>query len=57
MDRAEKNTISRERLLDEAEALFAKKGFHAVTIREITQAAHCNLAAVNYYFGNKENLS
>ena len=56
MGRADKNAISRERLLDEAEALFAEKGFHAVTVREITRAAHCNLAAVNYYFGNKQNL-
>ena len=56
MDRADKNTISRERLLDEAETLFAEKGFHAVTVREITKAAHCNLAAVNYYFGNKQQL-
>lgn len=56
MDRADKNAISRERLLDEAEALFAEKGFHAVTVREITRAAHCNLASVNYYFGNKQKL-
>ena len=48
--------ISKERILQEAEALFAERGFYAVTIREITQAAHCNLAAVNYYFGNKQNL-
>lgn len=47
---------SRERLLDEAEMLFAQKGFEGVSVREITRAAHCNLAAVNYYFGNKENL-
>ena len=56
MDRKEKNAVSRERILDQAEALFAEKGFHAVTVREITQAARCNLAAVNYYFGNKQNL-
>ena len=56
MDRADKNAISRERLLDVAEALFAEKGFHAVTVREITRAAHCNLASVNYYFGNKQKL-
>jgi len=47
---------ARERLLDEAERLFAEKGFHAVSVREITKAAGCNLAAVNYHFGNKENL-
>lgn len=49
-------TAARERILDEAETLFAEKGFHAVTVREITSAAGCNLAAVNYHFGNKENL-
>jgi len=48
--------LTRERILDEAEALFANKGFHAVSVREITRGAQCNLAAVNYYFGNKQNL-
>ena len=48
--------IPRERILCEAEALFAERGFYAVTIREITKAARCNLAAVNYHFGSKENL-
>jgi TetR/AcrR family transcriptional regulator, regulator of cefoperazone and chloramphenicol sensitivity len=48
--------ISKERILQEAEALFAERGFYAVTIREITKAARCNLAAVNYHFGNKQNL-
>ncbi len=47
---------TRERILDEAETLFAEKGYHAVSVREITAAAHCNLAAVNYHFGNKQNL-
>lgn len=47
---------SRERLLKEAETLFAEKGYHAVSVREITRAAKCNLAAVNYHFGNKETL-
>jgi len=48
--------LTRERILDTAEALFAQKGFRAVSIRRITSAAECNLAAVNYHFGNKENL-
>jgi TetR/AcrR family transcriptional regulator, regulator of cefoperazone and chloramphenicol sensitivity len=51
-----KNELTLERILDEAEALFANKGYHAVSVREITRAAHCNLAAVNYHFGNKQNL-
>jgi AcrR family transcriptional regulator len=32
------------------------EAFYAVTVREITRAARCNLAAVNYHFGNKQNL-
>jgi len=47
---------ARERLLDRSEMLFAQKGFAAVSVREITSSANCNLSAVNYYFGNKMNL-
>ena len=50
------NNHTKERILDEAEALFALKGYDAVSVREITGAANCNLAAVNYYFGNKKHL-
>jgi AcrR family transcriptional regulator len=50
------NDHTKERILDEAEALFASKGYDAVSVREITGAANCNLAAVNYHFGNKKNL-
>ncbi|RLC31415.1 MAG: hypothetical protein DRH37_03100 [Deltaproteobacteria bacterium] len=53
-----KNThdMTKDRILNTAEMLFAQKGFHGVTVREITKAADCNLAAVNYHFGNKWNL-
>ncbi|MBW2561891.1 MAG: CerR family C-terminal domain-containing protein [Deltaproteobacteria bacterium] len=50
------NTTTRDRLLKVAESLFAQKGYDSVSVREITNAAHCNLAAVNYYFGNKKAL-
>ena len=56
MTRNNQGDLTRDRILDEAEVLFARKGFQAVSVREITSAAHCNLAAVNYHFGNKENL-
>ena len=56
MAREQKEDLTRERILDSAEALFAQKGFRAVSVREITSAARCNLAAVNYHFGNKESL-
>ncbi len=45
-----------DRILDEAERLFAEAGFHATSLRQITQAADANLAAVNYHFGSKQAL-
>jgi AcrR family transcriptional regulator len=51
-----KYELTRDRLLDEAENLFAQRGYHGVSVREITKAAQSNLAAVNYHFGNKQNL-
>ena len=47
---------TRERILDAAEQLFARHGFAGTSVREITDAAHANLGAVNYYFRSKENL-
>lgn len=46
----------RERLLEAALRVFANKGIHAATIREITEAVGANVAAVNYYFGSKDGL-
>lgn len=43
-------------ILDEAEALFASRGYDATSLRMITTNAKVNLAAVNYYFGSKEAL-
>jgi AcrR family transcriptional regulator len=48
--------ITKDRLLDEAEVLFAEKGYNVVSVREITAAAKCNMGAVNYHFGGKKNL-
>jgi len=56
MEKENRNELVKERILNEAEALFAQKGYRGVTVREIINAAKCNLSAVNYYFGNKENL-
>ena len=56
MTQIDKTDITKERLLNVAEALFAQKGYDAVSIRGITTVAHCNLAAVNYYFSSKQNL-
>jgi AcrR family transcriptional regulator len=39
-----------------AERLFAQHGYHAVSIRQIAQAAGVPLALVGYYFGPKHEL-
>jgi len=56
MAKTDSPSVTRERLLSEAESRFAEKGYEAVSVREITTAAECNLAAVNYHFGSKKNL-
>ena len=45
-----------ERLLDAAARLFAERGFHGSTSRDIAQRARANLASANYHFGSKEDL-
>jgi TetR/AcrR family transcriptional regulator, regulator of cefoperazone and chloramphenicol sensitivity len=47
---------TRQRLLDAAGEVFAKRGFRNSTIREICRRARANLAAVNYHFGDKQRL-
>ncbi|MDR3564327.1 MAG: TetR family transcriptional regulator [Negativicutes bacterium] len=44
------------KLIAAATPLFAQKGFTAVTIRELAEAAEVNVAAISYYFGGKEAL-
>ncbi len=53
---ASESTSTVDRILDAAERLFAEQGFYVTTLREITQAAEVNLAAVNYHFGSKQAL-
>jgi AcrR family transcriptional regulator len=47
---------ARLRLLDAGLALFADKGFAQTSTREIAQTAQVNVAAISYYFGDKEGL-
>lgn len=47
---------TRQRLLEVATELFARKGFAETTVRELTKRAGCNVAAISYHFGSKEKL-
>jgi AcrR family transcriptional regulator len=47
---------TRGRILDAAERLFAKRGFHGVSIRDITGLAGVDVALANYHFGSKRGL-
>jgi len=45
-----------DRVLTAAEQLFAENGYAGTTLRQITQLARVNLAAVNYHHGDKQSL-
>lgn len=47
---------TRQRVLESAVAVFAERGFRDTTIHEICLRAGANIAAVNYYFGSKDDL-
>ena len=47
---------TKEEILNAAEVLFARAGYHASSMRAITESAGVNLALVNYHFGSKEEL-
>lgn len=51
-----RRTDAKKRVLEAAEVLFAKHGFDAVSIRDITKSCGANVAAINYHFGGRENL-
>jgi|Deesub1362A_J573_1020465.scaffolds.fasta_scaffold01366_11 AcrR family transcriptional regulator len=51
-----KAKTTRERLLDTAEKLFFEKGYEGVSVRDLTDRAGVNVAAVNYHFQSKKNL-
>ena len=51
------NKIGTEvRLLEAAGEIFAEYGYRGATVRQICEKAKANLAAVNYYFRDKDGL-
>jgi AcrR family transcriptional regulator len=47
---------ARERIVESAGEMFAERGYDSTTVRDICQRAGVNIAAVNYYFGDKHRL-
>jgi len=43
-------------ILKTATTLFAQNGYAGVGIRKIAEESGCNISAISYYFGGKENL-
>jgi TetR/AcrR family transcriptional regulator, regulator of cefoperazone and chloramphenicol sensitivity len=52
----DRGVLAREQLIASATRIFAAKGYAAATTREICDAAGVNVAAIHYYFGDKEAL-
>lgn len=48
--------LSREHVLDAAEDVFSRKGFHDATIKEIAEVAEFSVGAVYSFFENKDDL-
>jgi TetR/AcrR family transcriptional regulator, regulator of cefoperazone and chloramphenicol sensitivity len=56
MAQREDGAETRSRILHSACELFAEKGYHAARVADICKRAGANVAAVNYYFGDKASL-
>lgn len=53
---APKERRTADKIVAAATELFARKGFAAVSVKELADAAGVNIALISYYFGGKENL-
>jgi len=53
---SEKDASAKQRIMEAAIKLFAKKSYSATGLREIVKAAGVSVAMVNYHFGSKQAL-
>ena len=49
-------SLSRSQLLDAAEEVFGRKGFHETTLKEIAELAEFSVGSVYSFFENKDDL-
>jgi AcrR family transcriptional regulator len=54
--RLRQQDVSRSQLLDAAEEVFGRKGFHETTLREIAELAEFAVGSVYSFFENKDDL-
>ena len=47
---------TKTQIIEIARKLFAEQGFDGVSVRTICSQANCNVSAISYYFGSKEEL-
>lgn len=55
-DNKKAKTSVKESIHEAALTLFAERGFHAVSLRDISSLVGCNVSAINYHFTSKEEL-
>lgn len=48
--------VTRERMLDAAEELFAMHGYHGTSLRDVAREVEAPIALVTYHFESKDNL-
>ena len=53
---AQRNSGTREVILEAAERLFAERGFAATSVRDIVSEAETSAPSLYHFFGSKENL-
>ena len=54
--KAEKKEKATDKLISAATKLFAEKGYHETSVRDIAKLAGVNPSLINYHFGGKEEL-
>jgi AcrR family transcriptional regulator len=54
--RRQHDTLAREHILDAAERVFARKGFHEATLKEIAEQAEFSVGALYGFFDGKDDL-
>src|SRR3954469_1734791 len=54
--RLRQQDVSRGQLLDAAEEVFGRKGFHETTLKEVAELAEFSVGSVYSFFENKDDL-